>query len=68
MVEKDTKVSVTFTVRLPYGLMESIKKDIADTGDFTSVSQWLNSACREYLAKRKRDNAGYIAMKRDERD
>ena len=66
MADKEPKISVTFTGRLPYGLMESIKKDTEDTGDFTSVSQWLNSACREYLAKRKRDNAvGYISKNDD---
>ena len=66
MAEKDSKISVTFTLRLPYGLMESIKKDVEETGDFTSISQWLNSACREYLAKRKRDNAGaYIPKNED---
>ena len=58
MAEKESKLTVTFTLRLPYGLMDSIKKDIDESGEFSSVSSWVNTACREYLAKRKRDRGG----------
>lgn len=52
---KPPVMSITFTARMPLGLMEAIKQDIEESGDYNSIAQWINAACREYLAKRRRD-------------
>lgn len=62
------RMTATFTMRLPLGLMEAIREDIENSDDFNSVSQWMNSACREYLAKRRQDRAIYMQVRQGNKE
>ena len=58
---KDNRLSVSYTMRVPLGLMENIKKDIERRDDYNSISQWVTVACREYLMKRDKE---YIELQK----
>lgn len=58
---KDNRLSVSYTLRVPLGLMENIKKDIERRDDYNSISQWVTVACREYLMKREKE---YIELQK----
>lgn len=45
--------SKTITMRFPAKLVERITKDIEDTGDFRTLTEWMQMAAREYLKKRE---------------
>lgn len=47
------RMSVTFTIRVPIGLMDQVRTDVESSGEFGSVSQWVVAAMREYLQQRK---------------
>ena len=36
-------------IRMPIGLYDQINQDLARSEDYASISQWIMSACREYL-------------------
>ncbi len=40
-------------IRVPVGIKEKIDKDIMESGEFSSASQWYLAAVREYLEKRE---------------
>ena len=46
--------SPTVCIRIPQGIKDRIDKDIIESGDFSSASQWYLAAVREYLEKRER--------------
>lgn len=44
-------------VVLPESITAYIESEI-DAGEFTSVSEWVRVACREFYEKRKRESLG----------
>ena len=48
-------------VTIPQYLYEFIQDEI-ETALYSSPSEWIRSACREYYEKRKRDRAGGGAL------
>ena len=53
MAETNIK-SCTVCIRVPAGAKERIDKDIIESGEFASASQWYMAAIREYLEKREK--------------
>ena len=53
--------SVPICIRVPIGVKERIDKDILETKEFSSASQWYLAALREFLYKResiRKDGSG----------
>ena len=42
---------------LPISMIQFIESEV-NTGEFTSVSDWVRAACREFYEKRKRESLG----------
>lgn len=58
-----TKTGVTMGtrfvgVRIPEGLFQNIVSDINTNGDYSTISQWILAACREYYKIRLKDGNG----------
>ena len=49
-------------IRVPAGIKEAVDKDVAESLEFNSASQWYMTAIREYLEKRKKDRLGGGAL------
>lgn len=49
------KIQATVGVRLPPKILEQIDKDI-EAGTYTSRSDWVRQACREFYNKRVQQN------------
>lgn len=50
---KSYSESYLLTMRVPVKLREKIVEDIELEGDFTSISQWMQAAAREFLESRE---------------
>lgn len=53
-----TNGSVSFTMRVPVGIMDKVRADIEETGDYTSIAGWFNAAALNYLRVRQKDRSG----------
>ena len=51
------KANKVVGVVLPESIAVFIQSEI-DAGEFTSSSEWVRVACREFYEKRKRDRSG----------
>lgn len=50
--------SKLITVRFPVALADRIVQDVKETGDFRTVTEWLQCATREYLKIREKERSG----------
>lgn len=57
---KDSNIvneTVMLSMRFPKPMRDRIIKDIEETGDFSTITQWIQTAAREYLKIRETERA-----------